>query len=68
MIVDVVTDKGVSWMRYNTDCPPHVDETISTLKPEKKEFQVLSISHLIGPKHLSDEMRQEFITVTVQEK
>ena len=67
MIVDLVTDKGINWMRYETDCIPRIGETISTLKPEEASFLVLSVDHLIGSRFNSDEMRQDLVTVIARE-
>jgi hypothetical protein len=67
MIIDVITDKGINWMRYSSDIIPRLGETLTTLKPEKKEFVIISVDHLIGPKFNSDEMRQELVTLIVKE-
>ena len=68
MIIDVVTDKGIQYMRYESDCSPKIGETISIIFPEQVQFRVTAVDHLIKPKLGSDEMRQELITIQVKEE
>ena len=67
MIIDLVTDKDINWMRYESNIAPKVGETISTLNPTKNTFEVLSVDHLVRPESFSDDMKQQLITVTVRE-
>ena len=65
MIIDVVINEDVL-LRYESTCIPRVGETISTIIPEKKGFTVLAVDHLVGPRPIGGEMRQELITITAR--
>jgi len=67
MIIDLITDRGIAWMRYQADIAPRVGETISTLEPEAKTFEVTSVDHLVSPDVATDNMKQLLITVNVEE-
>ncbi len=46
--IDIISSKGISLIRYESSSSPKVGETISTLRPEKKSFKVISVDHLIA--------------------
>jgi ketol-acid reductoisomerase len=65
--VDIISSKGISLMRYESSSSPKVGETISTLRPEKKSFKVISVDHLIAEPVGSGYMYEQLITVIVEE-
>ena len=67
MIIDLRTEGLDNLMRYEADHIPSVGDTISTLKPDRNTYIVLSVDHLVKPLFLSDERRLELVTVTVRE-
>jgi hypothetical protein len=63
MLIDVLVE-GKHWIRYESTIVPRIGETISTLKPDKQSFKVMQVDHLVRHLSLTDERRQELVTVT----
>jgi hypothetical protein len=67
MIVDIVTEDDTFVFRYTTTRVPMIGETIATLRPAARVFEVVGVDHLVRPTRFAGEYQHELTTVTVRE-